>query len=203
MGTPAPTTPRIFISYNRQDIAFTRTLVTDLERAGAYVWVDWEGARDGDFLRRINQGLATCDWLVLVETPNSLQSDPVEMEVNAALNRVLYGQMRGVVRLVAAARDPREVKPVWAPLQFYDATSDYAGAVAALLGAIRAGDARAARRPGSEHPGGHVGATPASTAPVAPAGPLTPAQRYLSRMTTAAADGDWQTVKDVSDLFLE
>ncbi|HEY7848867.1 MAG TPA: toll/interleukin-1 receptor domain-containing protein [Ktedonobacterales bacterium] len=134
MGTPAAlTTPRIFVSYNRQDVVFTRRLVASLERAGAVVWVDWEGARDGDFLKRINQGLVKCDWLALVETPHSLASDPVEMEVNAALNRVLYGQMRGVVRLIASPRDPRSVPPTWATLQYYDATSDYDDAVAALL----------------------------------------------------------------------
>ncbi len=198
MGTPAPTTPRIFVSYNRQDVLFTRRFVASLEGAGATVWVDWEGARDGDFLKRINQGLVRCDWLALVETPNSLRSDPVEMEVNAALNRVLYGQMRGVVRLIASARDPRSVPPTWATLQYYDATSDYDGAVAALLDAIRAGDQRDARRPGAEHPGG---GHPVAPIPATPA-PATPGARLLSRMASATAESDWQTVVDLADLLL-
>src|SRR5487761_2651908 len=165
MGTPAtPTTsaPRIFVSYNRQDHAVTQRLVASLEQAGATVWIDWTGARDGDFLKRINEGLERSDWLVLVETPHALQSDPVELEVNAALNRVLYGQMRGVLRLVAAARAPRTVKPIWATLQYYDATSDFPGAVTGMLATIRAGDQRQARRPGAAHPGGPVVLAPTS-----------------------------------------
>ncbi|MGH2501083.1 MAG: toll/interleukin-1 receptor domain-containing protein, partial [Ktedonobacterales bacterium] len=199
MAAPVPTAPRIFISYNRQDSAFTHRLVDYLERASVSVWVDWEGARDGDFLKRINQGLRLCDWLVLVETPHSLQSDPVEMEVHAALNRVLYGQMRGVVRLVAATRDTRSVPPTWATLQYYDATSDFDSAVAAMLAAIRAGDAREARRPGAEHPGASV-ISPV-TAPVASA-TLTDGQRLFNRMVSATAEADWQSAVDVADLLL-
>ncbi len=197
MATSAPGTTRVFVSYNRQDIAFTRRLVETLERLEVYVWVDWEGAREGDFIKRINQGLERCEWLVLVETPNSLGSKAVEMEVNAAQNRVLYGQMRGVIRLVAAARDPRTVPPTWATLQFYDATSDFDGTLAAMLAAIRATDARLPRRPGGEHPGAQ------SVSPSAPPlDTLTPAGNLIARMARASEAGDWDRTDDIAEQLL-
>jgi hypothetical protein len=64
------------------------------------------------------------------------------MEVNAAQNRVLYHQMRGIVRVIAGPRDPRIVPPTWATLQYYDATVNYDAAVRGTLAAIRDGDAR-------------------------------------------------------------
>ncbi|HUY77515.1 MAG TPA: SUMF1/EgtB/PvdO family nonheme iron enzyme, partial [Ktedonobacterales bacterium] len=174
-------------------------LADDFERAGAFVWIDKHDIKQGDFLKRINEGLARCDWLVLVETTVSLTSEAVEMEVNAALNRVLYHQMRGVLRCVAGPRDPRIVQPLWATLQYYDATTDYAAAVRNTLAAIRDGDARWAARP------------PASTTPVAPVAspvaatpgaPLNPASNLITRIVAAYADNDWHAVVDRSDLLL-
>lgn len=171
MSSNPPAEARIFVSYNRQDAAITRRFVTSLERAGARVWVDWEGARDGDFLRRINQGLAACDWLALVETPHSLASDPVEMEVNAALNLVRLGRLQSVVPFLAAPCDMSLVPPMWATLHYYDGVKDYQGALAGLSRALDL-DAQAANAAAAQ-PLVPNAPSPAAAAPAQfpPAGP--------------------------------
>ncbi|HLY29455.1 MAG TPA: TIR domain-containing protein, partial [Ktedonobacterales bacterium] len=197
MPATTPMTPRIFVSHSHQDEAFTMRVVADLEHAGAVVWVDKHDIKEGDFLKRINEGLARSDWLVLIETSHSLTSPAVEMEVNAAQNRVLYRQMRGVLRLIAAPRDPRTVPPTWATLQYYDATQDYQTAVAALLDAIRAGDARWAERE-RQSPGATLPATPLPVAQQT----ATPAGRLLTRAAAAYTANDWHAVADVTNILL-
>ncbi len=187
-------TPRIFVSHSHHDEAFALRLAADFERAGAYVWIDKHDIKQGDFLKRISEGLAQCDWLVLVETTDSLTSEAVEMEVNAALMRVLYHQMRGVLRCIAAPRDAAIVPALWGPLQYYDATVDYAAAVRETLAAIRDGDARWAAR------------HPASATPIAPvaspsAAPTSPAAGLIARIVTAYTENDWHAVIDRSDLL--
>ncbi|MGH2485338.1 MAG: SUMF1/EgtB/PvdO family nonheme iron enzyme [Ktedonobacterales bacterium] len=198
MSSGASTQPRIFVSHSHYDDVFTLAMVEDLRRQGAFVWVDMRDIKEGDFLKRINEGLAKCDWLVLVETPHSLSSPAVEMEVNAAQNRVLYGQMRGIVRVIASPRDPATVPPTWATLQYYDATTDRATAIAAVLDAIRDGDARWSRRARGEH-----GSAVASVPPLTPPPGSGMAGQLLARIAAAYAANDWHAVVDRSDLLLD
>ncbi|HUY75276.1 MAG TPA: toll/interleukin-1 receptor domain-containing protein [Ktedonobacterales bacterium] len=188
----ATRTPRIFVSHSHLDEAFALRLAGDFERAGAFVWIDKHDIKQGDFLKRINEGLAACDWLVLVETTDSLTSPAVEMEVNAALIRVLYLQMRGVLRFIAGSRDPRIVPALWAPLQYYDGTADFARATADTLDAIRDGDARwAATAPAPTTP-----SLPTSAMPAGHSSPL------AALVADAYADNDWHAVSDASDMLL-
>lgn len=42
--------PQVFVSYSHTDAAFMEQLVQDLTRAGAQVWVDRDGIRDGNIV---------------------------------------------------------------------------------------------------------------------------------------------------------
>lgn len=128
--------PRIFVSHSSLDDAITRRLVADLRVGGAQVWMDETDIRQGDFITKINEGLANCDVMVLVLTPNSLRSKAVEMEVNAALNLVRLGRLQSVVPFLAQPCDMSQVPPIWATLHYYDGVKDYPGAVAGLLRAM-------------------------------------------------------------------
>lgn len=129
---------RVFVSHHHspKEDAFTARLVTDLQAAGADVWVDNERIPSGDLVRRINEGLAGRQWLVLVMTPESLKSPWVQAEVDAALHQYRAGRMLGVIPFVAQACDEREIPPLWAPLYRYDATREYQNALAGLLCAL-------------------------------------------------------------------
>lgn len=127
---------RVFVSHSHADNEFTERLVSDLSRHGAQVWVDREDIPEGSLMERINEGLSNAEWLVLVQTPAALRSNFVRAEVNAALTRVMTGLMQGVLPIIAAPCAPQEIPPLWQTLLYYDATQDYAAALAQLVHAL-------------------------------------------------------------------
>jgi tetratricopeptide (TPR) repeat protein len=128
--------PRIFVSYSRRDTYFTQRLVSDLNAAGADVWVDQAGIQHGNFMERIDEALAQCEWMVLVLTPNSIDSPYVRQETYTALHRVQQGYMRAVIPILAAPCLPGIIPPQWDALHRYDATRDYAAALAGVVEAV-------------------------------------------------------------------
>lgn len=132
---------RVFVSHHHSaaEDVFTARLVADLKAAGADVWVDTGQISSGNFVRKINEGMAGRQWLVLVMTPESLKSRWVQEEVDAALHQVHGGRMLGVIPVVAQACSERDVPALWATLHRYDAVGDYQGAVAGLLHALGLG----------------------------------------------------------------
>jgi hypothetical protein len=110
--------------------------VRDLEAAGADVWVDKRGITSDDFVQKISEGLAGRQWLVLVMTPEALQSPWVRREVNAALNEQTAGRMLGVLPLIMRPCPEKDIPLLWRPLHRYDATEGYATARDALLQAM-------------------------------------------------------------------
>jgi hypothetical protein len=154
-----PDQVRVFVSHHHssQEDTFTAHLVTDLQAAGADVWVDTERVPSGDFLRKINEGLAGRQWLVLVMTPDALRSTWVQQEVNAALYQVNFSRMLGVIPFMAQACDERDIPPLWAHLHRYDATRDYASALAGLLHALSLSSSPSSRpAPGGATPALHL-----------------------------------------------
>jgi Restriction endonuclease/TIR domain len=120
---------RVFVGHHHspEEDAFTVRLVADLEAAGADVWVDTRGLTSGNFIRKISEGLAGRQWLVLIMTPAALGSEWVQEEVDAALYQVKVKGMLGVIPFIP---------PIWAPLHRYDATGSYELARDGLLEAI-------------------------------------------------------------------
>ena len=98
---------KVFVSHSNADNEFTRRLVADLRTRGATVWVDFDDIDTGDFAATINQGMDNCDWMIVVLTPASLKSKWVIMEVNAAMNMIADGFIKGVVPIVADTMPPR------------------------------------------------------------------------------------------------
>lgn len=128
---------RVFLSHASEDTTFTKRLEGDLSHAGAAIWVDYNDIPHGDFLRRINDGLSQCNWLVLVVSPAALNPDKdvFRQEVFTALGMIRTKEMHGVIPIVAEAFDIRDMPPLWRNLERYDATQDY---IAALRGLLRA-----------------------------------------------------------------
>ncbi|MCI0698484.1 toll/interleukin-1 receptor domain-containing protein [candidate division KSB1 bacterium] len=74
-------TPRIFISHAWEDNHLVRRLQTELQAAGAEVWVDREGIRGGDNLpARISDALEWCDALLLTWSKAASKSPWVKLE---------------------------------------------------------------------------------------------------------------------------
>lgn len=79
-----------FISYSRKDIDFVRRLATDLQNSGIDVWWDLSGIQGSDIWeRKIEEGLNTSQYLIIVLTPDSLASRWVRREYLTADNKGL------------------------------------------------------------------------------------------------------------------
>jgi len=80
-------TPRVFISYSREDVDFVKNLAIDLQMVGLEVWWDISGLRGGDnWVRTIQDALDRSKYCIVVVTPNSIMSTWVEKEYTYAIN---------------------------------------------------------------------------------------------------------------------
>ncbi len=128
-----------FVSHSHKDNDLVRPFVEDLRNAGLELWVDLEQITHDDFVKRMNEGLAQSEWVILVQTPNSLPntSKAVESEINAALNLKFQGKIRDVIPFIMAECQPDAIPPLWANLHHYDAVHDgYQAALTGLLNAL-------------------------------------------------------------------
>jgi hypothetical protein len=72
---------QVFISYARQDQDFARKLAHDLESAGLDVWIDFQDITPGTrWDSAIDQALNEADFMVLIISPDSVESAEVAAE---------------------------------------------------------------------------------------------------------------------------
>lgn len=72
---------KIFLSYCREDENFARQFAYNLRRLGASIWIDVEAIRAGSkWSREVQQGLDMCDVMLVIVSPESMDSDNVEDE---------------------------------------------------------------------------------------------------------------------------
>ena len=79
--------PRVFLSHASKDKAFIETLASDLRKCKIEPWLDTEEIRDGrPWLKVIfENGLPTCDAIIVYLTINSISSKMVQKEIDSAL----------------------------------------------------------------------------------------------------------------------
>lgn len=78
---------KVFISYSRKDTDFVRKLAGDLEKAGYDVWWDITDLRGGDdWVRQIPEAIRTSQYILVVLTPDSTESEWVQKEYTQALS---------------------------------------------------------------------------------------------------------------------
>jgi hypothetical protein len=78
---------KVFISYSRKDIDFVRKLAGDLESAGYDVWWDLSDLRGGDdWVNTIPAAIASSQYVIVVLTPDSVESQWVRKEYTQALS---------------------------------------------------------------------------------------------------------------------
>ena len=124
--------PQVFLSHSSKDADFTRRLEADLRAAGAIVHI--VSAQDGgNFVKRINDALAACEWVVLVLTRDALASPWVESEMDAAIRLARQGSIKNILPIQAGPVDYHALPPLLGNYNIFDATRDYAAARDALL----------------------------------------------------------------------
>jgi hypothetical protein len=129
---------RVFISYafvdeHHPDYLFVQRFAEDLRRAGADVVVDTANVGEQAFVQRLNRVLPTCPWLIVIQSPEALQSLRVQMSVNMALQLVTQRQMQEVLAVVATSCDTQDMPLTWNTLAVIDASEDYPKALARAL----------------------------------------------------------------------
>src|SRR5690554_1476014 len=77
----------IFISYSRVDEEFAHRLAADLDRVGAQVWLDVAAIPAGvKWSTAVQQGLDTCNIMLVIISPDSMASRNVEDEWHSYLD---------------------------------------------------------------------------------------------------------------------
>lgn len=120
--------PKIFVSHSTKDNAFATKLVNDLKGAGADAWMDVNDLGAGSFPQRIGEALADCQWFLLVLTRNTLASEWVKQEVDAAIVLKNQGQIHEIIIVKADSVEPRELPPLWRIYNIFTATAEYSTA---------------------------------------------------------------------------
>ncbi len=94
---------RVFLSHSSADKSFVERLAHDLERVNIGVWYDTWEIRVGDsLLDKIAQGIESNDFLAIILSPDSVESEWVKREVNAALMKELEQRKAVVLPLLIA-----------------------------------------------------------------------------------------------------
>lgn len=83
----------IFLAHSSSDKRFVRRLAADLVEHGVRVWFDEAEIRVGDsFVDKIEEGIKEMDYLGVILSPNSVQSEWVRREVQVALSDEIGGK---------------------------------------------------------------------------------------------------------------
>jgi len=79
--------PRAFLSHSKKDKEFIEKLASDLRRCQIDCWLDTEEIRAGKSWLKVifEDGIPTCDIVVVYLTENSITSKMVEKEIDATL----------------------------------------------------------------------------------------------------------------------
>lgn len=78
---------QVFISYSRKDLAFVQRMVEDLKKANLDVWYDLSGLEGGSRWRtEIQNAIKNSQYMIVVLSPNSVESEWVEREFLFASN---------------------------------------------------------------------------------------------------------------------
>lgn len=117
--------PKIFVSHSSEDSTFAAKLVEDLNAAGAQAWLDVNDLGAGSFPQGIDAALARCEFFLLVLTRNAQTSMWVNTEVYAAIHRHNERKIKDLIFIKAAEIDRENLSPMWAAINWFDATKDY------------------------------------------------------------------------------
>lgn len=97
----------IFLSHNSKDKPFVRKLANDLRRRGFYVWVDEAEIKIGDSLiEKIREGIDRVEYVGVVLSTNSINSEWVKKEIDIAMNQEIDGKKVKVLPIMLETVDP-------------------------------------------------------------------------------------------------
>jgi len=126
--------PQVFISYSHKDRQFAENLANSLSSEGVSVWYDnWQIHVGDSIVRKIQQGLSSSDFLIILLSNNSTESKWVEQELNASTIRNIESE--GIFILPALV-EKCQIPIFLSDRKYADFTKDWTSAYEELLAAI-------------------------------------------------------------------
>jgi hypothetical protein len=127
----------VFLSYSAPDREIVREVARGLDNAGIRVWFDESKLKPGsNWVREIERGLDKADFVIFFMSPNSVNSEWAQKELQIAMHRKISGE--GGARILPVLLKQVEVPPLLRDIHWLDMTHGDAGkAVYELLGTIR------------------------------------------------------------------
>jgi hypothetical protein len=121
--------PRVWVSCSigedaLQGMALAQQLISDLRTAGAEVVSESATLPDEQFLPVLQRELASCQWFILVQTPQGMGSRRVQFALQEARSRLQRGLLRGAC-LVNASSNIWGEPASWSELRSYTYNGDY------------------------------------------------------------------------------
>lgn len=84
--------PTLFLSHSSKDKFFVGKLAEKFNEHGVKVWIDEAEIKIGDsLLEKITEGVKTSDYLVIILSHNSVESNWVQKELQMAMTREILG----------------------------------------------------------------------------------------------------------------
>lgn len=121
----------VFLSYSRKDRNFVERLAEDLNGLGIGVWFDkWEIKVGDSIVEKINKGIEENDYLAIVLSPNSVDSEWVKRELNIALMRQL--KEKSVIILPILYKNCK-IPPIISDIRYANFTSNYNAGIVELI----------------------------------------------------------------------
>lgn len=115
--------PSVFLSHNKVDKPFVEKLANDLKRIGIVVWFDkWEIGVGDSLMWKVNDGIRENEYLGLIMSPESMDSEWVKKELTAGWVKEL--NLKRVFILPILYRDC-EIPILLADKKYADFRSDY------------------------------------------------------------------------------
>jgi hypothetical protein len=126
-------TPIAFISHSSHDKPFARQLINELEkdRAPVKLWIDEQGIDPGaSIVGNINETLDKSDYLLLIHSKHSAESNWVKREVEAATSIQISG---GGIVVITAVLDNTPLTALLRDRLWIDFRADYKKGYGTLL----------------------------------------------------------------------
>lgn len=121
----------IFLCHSSKDKVFARKLADDLKKKGIKVWIDEAEIMVGDSLiDKIEEGIEEMEYLGVILSPNSVESNWAKKELNVAITKEIKGKKVKVL--------PIQYKECKAPAflqdkKYADFTKNYSQGLSELL----------------------------------------------------------------------
>jgi uracil-DNA glycosylase len=136
--------PQLFISYATEDVSFARRIANSMQSANVEVWIAPDSIHPGeDFVDAIQRGLENTTHLLVVMSPDAVESSWVKLEMNTAIRLERSGQL-SIMPISYRACEP----PVlWGAYDWVEYEGEYDKLVKNLLRWMEIGESRNWVRP--------------------------------------------------------